>query len=70
MQCPFLFTCTRLLPVTEHGAKQGGSLAYELLYNYEHLSLHLAQQLMQTCAMFYMGALASDASVTAVLDLQ
>jgi hypothetical protein len=49
---------------------KGGSLAYELLCNYEHLSLHLAQQLMQTCAVFYMGALASDASVTAVLDLQ
>jgi hypothetical protein len=57
--------------VTEHGAKQrGGRLAYELLYNCEHLSLHLAQQLMQTCAVFYMGALASDASVTTVLDLQ
>jgi hypothetical protein len=49
---------------------KGGSLAYELLYNCEHLSLHLVQQLMQTCAVFYMGALASDASVTAVLDLQ
>jgi hypothetical protein len=60
-----------LATVTEHGAKQrGDSLAYELLYNCEHLSLHLAQQLMQTCAVFYMGALASDASVIAVLDLQ
>jgi hypothetical protein len=49
---------------------QTGQFSLRVLYNCEHLSLYLAQQLMQTCAVFYMGVLASDASVTAVLDMQ